>query len=87
MKEFSKDAFRELAKTDVAAARRYAEKLAHPDERKKAEIQIACGIAASDPVSAVARAPRTWQCRSLWRGVEFRGEDRPWSVAAGARDE
>lgn len=56
VKELSKDAFRELAKKDPAAARRFAEQLTRPDQRKNAEINIACGIAASDPVSAVARA-------------------------------
>lgn len=56
VKEFSKDAFRELGKKDPSAARRFAEKLTRADQRKNAEIEIACGIAAGDPVSAVARA-------------------------------
>lgn len=50
------DAFRSLATRDVAAARRWLDRLTNQAQRDGAEVAIGSGVAQSDPVAAVALA-------------------------------
>lgn len=49
-------ALRELAKRDLAAARRYRDRCSNDAERKSADVAIARGLASSDPLAAAALA-------------------------------
>jgi hypothetical protein len=49
-------AFESLAKRNGALARRFLNQIPDPDRRKELNIKVECGLAASDPMTAVMRA-------------------------------
>jgi hypothetical protein len=56
---YAEAAFQSLATRDIAAARRWLDRLTDPDKRSKAEMGIGLGVAESDPVAAMALARET----------------------------